>query len=388
MAFKFKKSIFGFIDMLKTKNISKKRKKLLAKGSTDELPASDPTQDLARNLHHGFKEFKITEIIPFSEELKTFRFTPLDGKLAFFKPGQYISVQIDADGILVNRPYSLSLSPKRAHDKCYYEVTIKKVEKGIFTTWMFTKAKVGSIVKINAPEGDFAYNPIRDQKHIVALAGGSGITPFASMAEAIVDGTLKNVKLSLFHGFPSMEYGVWVKELKELATKSDNFEYVPVVEKQDPSIKETGFISKDLVDKYVKDEYTIFACGSYGFYNFIMKGFKNLNPKNFRLEKSIVGWRKVPNLKKFKIRVHIRDQVFDITCLNTQTVLQALEENHIDAANKCRVGNCGYCHAKCISGKYRMLFKTLRNDDEDFNYFPPCCSYPETDLEIIINPNK
>ena len=389
MALKFKKAIFGFIDMLRTKNMSKKRAKMLKKGSLAELPKSDPTQDLAKQLHHPMKPFKIIEIIPFSEDIKTFKFAPVDGKkLAFFKPGQYIAIQIKDKDLHVTRPFTLASSPKEAVEKGYYEVTIKKLDKGLFTTWLFKNAKVGTVLNVSSPEGDFAYNPIRDKKHIVALAGGTGITPFVSMAKAIVSGTLRDVKMTLFHGFTSMSEGVWVKQLHQLSKNCENFEYVPVCEKKDPSIKESGFISKALVDKYVKDKYTIFGCGSNAFYNFIFKEFKHLSKKDFRLEKNIIGWREVSNLKKFKLKVHVRDEVYDITCLNSQTVLSALEENHIDAANRCRVGHCGFCHAKCISGKYTMVLKSYRAADPEFNYFHPCCSYPETDLEIIVNPNK
>ena len=389
MAFKFRKNPLSFIDMLKTKNIAKKRQKMLAKGSLKDIPASDPTQDLAKQLHHPMKPFKIIEINDFNDEIKSFKFSPVDGKkLAFFKPGQYIAIQIKDKDLLVTRPFTLASSPNEAVDKNYYEVTIKKLDKGLFTTWLFKNAKVGTILNVSSPCGDFAYNPIRDQKHIVCLAGGTGITPFVSMAKSIVSGTLKDVKMTLFHGFPSMDFGVWVKELQELAKQSDNFEYVPVCEKSDPNIKESGFISKALVDKYVKDKYTIFACGSNAFYNFILKEFKHLQEKDFRLEKNIIGWREVSNLKKFKIKVHLLDEEYDITCLNSQTVLSALEENHVDSANRCRVGHCGFCHAKCVKGKYTMVLKTLRSSDLDFDYFHACCSYPETDLEIIVNPNK
>ena len=389
MAFKFRKCPLSFVDMLKTKNISKKRQKMLKKGSLKDLPASDPTQDLAKQLHHPMKPFKIIEVIPFNDEIITYKFAPVDGKkLAFFKPGQYIAIQIKDKDLLVTRPFTLASSPNEAVEKGYYEVTIKKLNKGLFTTWMFKNAKVGTIVNIAAPEGDFAYNPIRDQKHIVCVAGGTGITPFVSMAKSIVSGTRKDVKMTLFHGFPSMKEGVWVKQLQELSQLSESFEYVPVCEKKDPSIKETGVISKTLVDKYVKDKYTIFGCGSNGFYNYLFNQFKELDKKDFRLEKNIVGWREVSKLKKFKVTVHLQDEVFDITCLNSQTILSALEENHIDAANRCRVGHCGFCHAKCVKGKYTMVLNTQRASDKDFNYFHACCSYPETDLEIIVNPNK
>ena len=389
MAFKFKKNPIGLFDMLRTKHMAKKRQKMLSKGSLDELPASDNVQDLAHQLHHPMKDFKVIEVVPFNDEIITFKFAPVDGsKLAFFKPGQYIAIQIKENDILVTRPFTLSSSPNDAYEKGYYQVTIKKLDKGLFTTWMFKNAKVGTVVKISSPLGDFAYNPIRDKKHIVCLAGGTGITPFVSMAKSIIYGSMKNVKMTLFHGIKSMEEGVWVEQLQEMAKLSDHFEYIPVSEKQEEKIKERGFISRELVEKYVKDEYTIFACGSNGFYNYLLKEFRHLDRKDLRTEKNIIGWREVSNLKKHKIKVHVRDEIFEITCLNSQTVLSALEEHHIDASNRCRVGHCGYCHAKCLSGKYTMVLKSLRAADKDFDYFHPCCSYPETDLEIIVNSNK
>ena len=135
MAFKFRKCPLSFVDMLKTKNISKKRQKMLKKGSLKDLPASDPTQDLAKQLHHPMKPFKIIEVIPFNDEIITYKFAPVDGKkLAFFKPGQYIAIQIKDKDLLVTRPFTLASSPNEAVEKGYYEVTIKKLNKGLFTT--------------------------------------------------------------------------------------------------------------------------------------------------------------------------------------------------------------------------------------------------------------
>mgnify|MGYP003289448264 CR=1 FL=1 len=39
------------------------------------------------------------------------------------------------------------------------------------------------------PLGTFTYEPLRDAHVVIGLAGGSGITPFRSLAKAIVDGT-------------------------------------------------------------------------------------------------------------------------------------------------------------------------------------------------------
>ena len=43
--------------------------------------------------------------------------------------------------------------------------------------------KVGDVLTGTMGLGQFYYEPLRDAYHVVALAGGVGITPFASMAK-------------------------------------------------------------------------------------------------------------------------------------------------------------------------------------------------------------
>ena len=41
--------------------------------------------------------------------------------------------------------------------------------------------RVGTNISVSGPHGTFYYDPLRDSPEIVALAGGTGITPFSSM---------------------------------------------------------------------------------------------------------------------------------------------------------------------------------------------------------------
>lgn len=50
-------------------------------------------------------------------------------------------------------------------------------------------------MKLSGPLGEFYYQDLRDASHVIALAGGSGITPFYSMACAIADGELAKLNL-------------------------------------------------------------------------------------------------------------------------------------------------------------------------------------------------
>ena len=66
------------------------------------------------------------------------------------------------------------------------------------------------------PQGFFYYEDLRDAKHVVGLAGGSGITPFLSMAYALRDGA-EDFELTLLYGSRDEESILFKKELDEVA---------------------------------------------------------------------------------------------------------------------------------------------------------------------------
>lgn len=70
------------------------------------------------------------------------------------------------------------------------------------------------------PSGDFCYEPVKDAEHVVALAGGSGITPFYSMAQAVADGT-DNYALTIFYGARTAEDLIFKKELDALGFRQN-----------------------------------------------------------------------------------------------------------------------------------------------------------------------
>ena len=58
-----------------------------------------------------------------------------------------------------------------------YALTIKRQQDGFASGWILDNWKVGDEITVSGPEGTFCYEPLRDAKHVVGLAGGCGITP-------------------------------------------------------------------------------------------------------------------------------------------------------------------------------------------------------------------
>ena len=101
-----------------------------------------------------------------------------------------------------------------------------------------------------------------------------------------------------------------------------------------------------------------------------------------------MGTRDVPE-KRYTLKVTIGFDIYTVEADSRETVLTALERAGLKVPAKCRAGGCGFCHAKLVSGKFSIPGADKRRlADDKFGYFHPCCSYPDSDMEIIANKAK
>ena len=74
MAYKFKRQIFGFMDLLRFKKMVPTREKMLAEGSAEPLPKTFRVNETAKILHPGTRKVKLAEIRDETHDIKTFVF--------------------------------------------------------------------------------------------------------------------------------------------------------------------------------------------------------------------------------------------------------------------------------------------------------------------------
>ena len=265
MAFTFKKQIFGFMDLLRFKKLVPNRRKMLAEGSAQPLPKSYAVNETARILHPGYQKATLAHIEQNTADTKTYTFEA--ERPFYFRAGQYVTLGCEVDGSVVSRPYAISSAPKAALER-RVSLTVKKC--GFFSGYLFDRAKAGGVFTLGDPSGEFCYEPVKDAKHIVAIAGGSGITPFYSMAQAIADGTI-DCKLTIFYGADREEEVIFHQELDALAAGSDKIEVVYVLSEEQEAGYEHGFIGEQLLRKYVSGDFTAMLCGSDPMYAYLDK---------------------------------------------------------------------------------------------------------------------
>ena len=379
-----------FTDVGGASRVTKARLKAFNSASP-ALADVDPIGDVAREWHPGPIELMVTKITPACKTAKTIRFERTDGKkLPFFYAGQYIVLDFKIGESLISRPYSISSAPYQARaEKPFVEITVRKSKgDGFICDYVNDVLKVGDILTGTMGLGQFYYEPLRDAKHVVALAGGVGITPFASMAKEVVNGTL-DIDLTILYGSASSDDIVMKEELDALEGACDKLHIVHWT-------GEKGFLTAELIKKYSAEDTTYFICGPQVMYNFLRKEVTKLDVPARRVRFEVFGQAKdIAMYEGFP--TELRDVSFTITVVRgisevqipakaTESIVVALERAGIRIETGCRSGECGFCRTKVISGNYFVCPEGdgRREADKDYNYVHACATYPLSDLKIKI----
>lgn len=384
-----KVGLIGVFDMLKFKNLRKNRAEMIASAEAKPLPGTYRVNELAKRLHPTAQYLKIAEIVQETHDAKSFVLVPDEEagtrELAPFKAGSYINVRTTLAGSVARRTYSLSSSPKEALEG-KYRITVKLKEGGFLSAWLHNEAKVGDKLTATEPGGHVTHSGIRDCKKVVALAGGSGITPFMSMAKTIDEGT-EDFEMTLLYGARTEADLVFRADFDAIAARCPKVKVVYVLSEEQKEGFEAGFITAELIKKYAgAEQFSIYAVGPGAMCDFLDRELPKLGlaQKFIRMERT-EDVCDAGEVKDYTLTVHYRDELHTIPARSDETVLTAFERAGLAVNNKCRVGYCGFCRSRLVKGEYHAnRYEQLRIADKQFHYFHPCCSYPMSDMEIEV----
>lgn len=391
----YKVSLIGALDMLKFKNMPKVREKAIQASSAAPLPKTLTTNEKAKQRHPARQEVVVADIRPNGADAKTIVLRTEDGRpLAPYRAGQYVSVSIVIGGTVTTRSYSLCGSPAWAK-RGEYNITVKRDDAGFVSPYIQDNWQVGRKVTISGPQGHLYYDRIRDAKKVVALAGGSGITPFMGMAYAIRDG-LEDFDLTILFGSRTEDGIVYKKELDEVCAACSKVHVVHVLSDEEKEGYEHGFITAELIKKYGGEEYSVFMCGPQAMYNFLDGEIEKLGLRRKFVRRELFGMIKDPwnqpgypeeiRGKTFALKVVQCGKEYSITASADEPLLTAIERAGIAAPSRCRSGECAWCRSRLLSGNVFVPEKTdgRRRADIDFGYIHPCSSFAMSDIVIEV----
>lgn len=343
---------------------------------------------VAKSLHPKEQRLIISRIEEHANIAKSYYFKSETAPLAYFKAGQYLTFKFEIGNAVVTRSYSIASSPASSLNG-EYQITVKRINDGFVSDYILDNWSVGDEVTAYAPEGNMTYCPLRDAENIVAIAGGSGITPFLSLARAIDQGD-EACTLTLLYGCRTSDEILFKEELDALSGKNAKINVVYVLSHSDEEGYEKGFVGADIIRKYAPEgKYSIFVCGPGGLYKFLGTELPKLEMerKYIRFEVFSSGKKVEEEQKEFTITVINRGTEAVIKANSSETVLCALERAGIEVPARCHTGECGFCRSKLVSGKVYIPEgeDKRRIADMQFSFIHPCCCYPESDLVLRIN---
>ena len=191
-------------------------------------------------------------------DTKTIRLQWPAGHAPEFKTGQFITI-CWPDAPAYKRAYSLSSC---ALDRGFYEITVKR--DGKMGTRLVDWTKRGDLFHVLPPAGKFL--PVLEpDKHLICIAGGSGVTPFRAFAREATRRELAT-KVTVLYSVRTTNDIIFHQEFRDLAAENPNFNFYVTCTRLHPEDAWTGRrgrITADWVREQVHDpaKTVFYACG-------------------------------------------------------------------------------------------------------------------------------
>lgn len=303
-----------------------------------------------------------------------------------FLPGQYINVQIELDGKLLRRAYSISSSIYSKE----LRIGIKAIKDGTFSVYANNNLMAGDILEVSPPEGKFTLELSDSNKNnYIAFAAGSGITPILSMIKSVIDAEAES-KFILIYGNKSSESTMFKDEIDKLELQySDRFETHYVFSQEDTKTAYSGRISNEILNDILKNKYA-----KVSFSNYFLCGPEEMIDlvKNRLIELGIN--ENVIKFELFSTSSSDNESTKDLSGISQITILLDEEETTfemkkkdvilnqallkgLDAPYSCQGGICSSCLAKVIEGEVIMDSNSILDEEElDEGLILTCQSHP------------
>lgn len=350
-----------------------------------------------------FFPLKIKRIVRETKDAATFAFDiPAELKEKFsYLPGQYLTLSTRINGQEVRRAYSFSSSPITDADPA---VTIKKVQGGVFSSFMNDDAFEGQVLQVMPPMGKFVVHlNASAQKHYMLFAGGSGITPVMSIAKSVLD-TEANSKITLVYSNQDEASVIFHQQIKNMETElAGRFKAIYTYDNAPAgwagrsgrqSVNDFMAIIREAAISGMDTEYYI--CGPSGLMDAVKTALQTLG---VAAEKIHTEYFTAPVSSQPKETVSSATISYDdddmggaqkaVIILNGKeteievpkgtTILEAAKEQDLDPPYACQIGVCTTCRAKLLEGKVEMDEREGLSDDEiNKGYILTCQSHPTT----------
>jgi len=320
-----------------------------------------------------------------TEDAVTVRLREADGAPLRFEAGQFLTFELQVDGAPLRRAYSLSSSPL---DGPGASITVKRVAGGRASGHVVERLRKGARLRARGPSGSFVA-PAEDA-HLVMIAGGSGITPIASIAETVLRAR-DGARVSLLYGNRRAADVIFASRLQALAADHPGrLRLVHALEEPPAEHRgPVGRVDRAVVDAFLDglaaDDATVYyVCGPSAMMDGVVEALRarGVAPEAIRLERFQSPQDPADALSDLpeetvmaQIDVGGREHLVPVA--PGQTLLEAGVAAGAPMPFSCAMGGCGACRTELVSGRVKMEEPScLTPREREAGWVLACCSRP------------
>jgi ferredoxin-NADP reductase len=311
----------------------------------------------------------VVEIRQETPDTKTFVLRPNQNWIGF-AAGQHVAVEVEIKGVRHHRTYSLSSAPQEQGLIC---LTVKRQPNGKASNALHDDLKVGQILVLSAPNGDFVL-PRELPGKVLLLSAGSGITPVMSMLRDLHwRGYAGDVVF--IHACRKPEDAIFAAELHQLTG------LMPRLRLHLHFTAEVGRLSAESLIWLVPDyaERASFLCGPQAFMEMVRARWE---AEGLSLaSESFSGPQLRSRTPGAAVRIRATRSEQSFTAPGERALLVEAESAGLSPKFGCRMGICRTCQCRKQSGTVENLL-TGEVSSEPNQLIQLCVSAARSDLEL------
>ncbi|MGB8331875.1 MAG: ferredoxin--NADP reductase [Polyangiales bacterium] len=356
-------------------------------GSVVSLPHKSPNMT---------RPVKVVKVVRETEDAVSIYLSEVDGTALKFRPGQFLSVDVTVNGERLRRAYSLAsacLPGVPVH------VTVKRIEHGRVSNHLNDTIREGDELAVLGPSGNFTVEARSvNERHLVMIAGGSGITPIMSILETVL--RLESAsRVTLIYGNRGWDDVIFRDRLDALCDEFGQRLTVDHVLERPPAAWSagrgllTGEVLQSRLDALsIRDDglKRYFLCGPTPMMEAAQHALRQLGVDANRIaqerftrpeERSAAAG----SLKTELVLICRAGHDHGVQVEPGQTILEAALAAGIDMPFSCAMGGCGACRVLRAGGEIQMEEPNcLSRAEREQGYVLTCVGRPLTQSRIEV----
>ncbi|MFG6462359.1 1,2-phenylacetyl-CoA epoxidase subunit PaaE [Roseateles sp. DXS20W] len=314
-----------------------------------------------------------------------------------FEPGQYLTLRANVGGQELRRSYSI------CSDRAL-KVGIRRVDGGAFSTWVHEQLKAGDVLESYPPQGRFVLPSASAGRHVLFIAGGSGITPILALLTALLEREPRS-RATLIYANRRTASTMFKEELEDLKNRfmtrlslhlvfSREAVDAPLYAGRLDAGKLSAFLAGPVPAASLD---AVFVCGPFEMNDQAEAALlghgvpaERIHIERFGTPQSLSGQPAphavrpgdAPEARVTVIRDGLSREIeFHAT---DPSLLDAAAREGMDVPFSCKSGVCSTCRCKLVEGRVRMDKNfALDKDEVSAGFILSCQAHPLTERVVI-----